>query len=157
MVPIFAFISPTFIYSFLEEKVQSSNNYLICVGFLLYAREINTKEISSVVLDCECYLKMQPISPVSLHEVQEIHLWGKNQHCSQFQWGGWAVWLEIHKAELAARTGRFPGAAPGLSSTHCNICWSTNSTQDRALCLLFHTGVQIKAELARVKGYETPH
>lgn len=35
MVPIFAFISPTFIYSFLEEKVQSSNHYLICVDFPL--------------------------------------------------------------------------------------------------------------------------
>lgn len=87
MVPIFAFISPTFIYSFLEEKVQSSNNYLICVDFLLYAREINTKEISSVVLDCKCYLKIQPISSVSLHEVQEMHLWGKTQHCSQFPVG----------------------------------------------------------------------
>lgn len=60
MVPIFAFISPTFIYSFLEEKVQSSYNYLISVDFPLYAREINTKEISSVVLVCKCHLKIQP-------------------------------------------------------------------------------------------------
>jgi len=60
MVPIFAFISSTFIYSFLEGKVQSSYSYLICVGFPLYAREINTKEISSVVLVCKCHLKIQP-------------------------------------------------------------------------------------------------
>lgn len=60
MVPIFAFISPTFIYSFLEEKVQSSYNYLICVDFPLYAREINTEEISSIILACKCCLKTQP-------------------------------------------------------------------------------------------------
>lgn len=89
MVPIFAFISPTFIYSFLEEKVQSSNNYLICVDFPLYAREINTKEISSVALDCKCHLKIQPcfLNTCELRGIEYNTLWGKNQPCSQFPEG----------------------------------------------------------------------
>lgn len=121
MVPIFDFISPTFIYSFLEEKVQSSNNYLICVDFSLYAREINTKEISSVVLDCKCHLKIQPIGPVSLIPTGSVALstsntlWGKNQHCSQR--GNWGLRrLKSVAGESQAwvvpcsRTGGFPGA-----------------------------------------------
>lgn len=123
MVPIFAFISPTFIYSFLEEKVQSSNNYLICVDFPLYAREINTKEISSVVLDCKRHLKIQPISPVSLIPVGSVALsnrnstlWGKNQPCSQFPEGK----LRFGEAEQCGwRSTRLSCALlPGQAGSH---------------------------------------
>lgn len=98
MVPIFTFISPTFIYSFLEEKVQSSYNYLICVDFPLYAREINTKEISSVILVCKCHLKPSrtissvPLILLGFMASRTYHTpWGKKYHRSHTAWGNWGT------------------------------------------------------------------
>lgn len=165
MVPIFAFISPTFIYSFLEEKVQSSNNYLIWVDFPLYAREINTKEISSVVLDCKCHLKIQPIVPVSFTHSMALSktLWGKKPALLQFPEGK----LRLGEAEqcgwrytslsFATRTGGFPGAAPGHSLSHTANLLEHKQGTGISACSPTHTGVQIKAKLARVKGYGALH
>lgn len=147
MVPIFDFISPTFIYSFLEEKVQSSNNYLICVDFSLYAREINTKEISSVVLDCKCHLKIQPIGPVSLIPTGSVALstsntlWGKNQHCSQLPVGklrleeteecGWRI-TSLSCTLLQDR--RIPRGSSGLSLTAISAAAQTAQRTGISAC-----------------------
>lgn len=154
MVPIFAFISPTFIYSFLEEKVQSSYNYLICVDFPLYAREINTEEISSVVLVCKCHLKIQPdYQPRSLsacrlcgskymsHPMrQEESLLTRCMGETEAR-GGWMMQLKLRWLICALLWGQAPRSAwfPGTALASwldfplpgCNICWGTNNAKDR--------------------------
>lgn len=147
MVPIFVFISPTFIYSFLEEKVQSSYNYLICVDFPLYAREINTKEISSVVLACKCCLKIQPdyqphfLIPAGFLALSTCSTsWGRSIIACMVHGWNWGMGrLKIPRAssicfkyKSSSETGyqrlfillKFP--LPG-----CRMGWSTDNAEER--------------------------
>lgn len=173
MVPIFVFISPTFIYSFLEEKVQSSYNYLICVDFPLYAREINTKEISSVVLACKCCLKIQPdYQPRFLIPAGFLALstwsasWGRSIVACMVHGGNWSTRrLKIPRMRcllLQVREPRWdwmPGAVHSAEISSPRLQYGLEHRQCRGetVSLLFRWCIKIKAKLGRVKGCGTQH